>query len=212
MSPDSSADAVTAEAYSVETPLSFREAVSSMAAADLREGVSLTDIRAPRRLAPFSHAVGLEIDRIAAAREADGWVGDGDGDAFGRLILLHDPAGDEGPGLMRLVAYIQADMDAATVGDPLLPEVAWEWLTDGLDGQLTGAGYRDLGGTVTSTTSVRDGDIGGPPRAHQLEMRASWSATGTDLSGHVAAFAEVLASVAGLPPAGVAALPARGGH
>ncbi|CUU65502.1 Protein of unknown function (DUF3000) [Corynebacterium variabile] len=220
MSPDSSADTVTTDTTdttdtpSTDAPVSFREAVESMAAADLRAGISLTDIRAPQRLAPYSHAVGLEVDRITAAQQADGWVGDGDGDAFGRLILLHDPAGDEGPGLMRLVAYIQADMDAATVGDPLLPDVAWEWLTDGLDGQLSGpgVGYKDLGGTVTSTTSVRHGDIGGPPRAHQLEMRASWSATGTDLSGHVAAFSEVLASVAGLPPAGVAALPSRGGH
>ncbi len=36
---------------------------------------------------------------------------------------------------------------------------------------------RALGGTVTATTSVRYGDISGPPRAHQLELRASWTAT-----------------------------------
>lgn len=205
-----------ADAFSADTPRSFREAVTSMNSARLRSGISLTDIRPPQRLAPYSHAVGLEVDRVASGRVhgdlPDAWVGDGDGDAFGRLILLHDPAGDEGSGLMRLVAYIQADMDAATVADPLLPEVAWEWLTDGLDGHLdgVGVGYRDLGGTVTSTTSVRHGDISGPPRAFQLEMRASWSAEGTDLSGHVTAFSEVLASVAGLPPAGVSVLSPRG--
>lgn len=214
MSHESPADTATdASARSVPTvpPAAFRAAVDSMTSAALRTGVSLTDIRPPQKLAPYSHAVGLEIDRDTVGNELLPHVGDGDGDAFGRLILLHDPAGDEGPGLMRLVTYIQADMDAATVGDPLLPDVAWEWLTDGLDGCLTGpgVGYRDLGGTVTSTTSVRHGDIGGPPRAFQLEMRASWSATGTDLSGHVTAFSEVLASVAGLPPAGVTVLGAK---
>jgi len=187
-----------------------------MSSAPLRAGINLTEVRAPQRLAPYSYAVGLEVDRApddsveTALAQSFGDSFD-IGDAFGRLILLHDPAGDEGPGLLRIVAYIQADMDAATVEDPLLPDVAWEWLTDGLDGQLAGpgTGYKDLGGTVSSTTSVRHGDIGGPPLTYQLEMRASWSATGTDLSGHVIAFAEVLASVAGLPPVGVAFLPTR---
>lgn len=194
-------------------PDAFATAVASMDAAPVRPGIRVTPVRPPQKLAPFSHAVGLEVDRPDVGRTA---VPVSEGDAFGRLILLHDPAGDGGPGLLRLVAYLQADMDAATVGDPMLPEVAWEWLTDGLEGRLgtsvTAVGYRDLGGTVTSTTSVRHGDIGGPPLVFQLEMRASWSATGTDLSAHVTAFAEVLATVAGLPPAGVAALPRRGGH
>ena len=102
---------------------------------------------------------------------------------------------------MRLVAYIQADMDDAVAADPLLPDVAWQWLNESLDGN--GAGFTNLGGTVTSTASVRYGEIGGPPRAYQLEMRASWTAEGIDLSSHVEAFANVLSLVAGLPPEGV---------
>ncbi|HCT15352.1 MAG TPA: DUF3000 domain-containing protein, partial [Corynebacterium nuruki] len=43
----------------------------------------------------------------------------------------------------------------------------------------------------------------------QLELRASWTATGTDLSGHVTAFAHVLAKSAGLPPEGVASFRRR---
>ena len=105
---------------------------------------------------------------------------------------------------MRMVAYIQADMDAAVASDPLLPDVAWDWLKEQLDSPS--CEYTDLGGTVTSTASVRYGEIGGPPRAFQLEMRASWTATGSDLTGHVQAFAEVLANVAGLPPEGVTSL------
>ena len=105
---------------------------------------------------------------------------------------------------MRLVAYIQADMDHEVASDPLLPDVAWEWLTEGLAG--TGAEHTNLGGTVTATASVRFGEIGGPPRAHQLEMRASWTASDLDLAPHVVAFSRVLANVAGLPPEGVSRL------
>ena len=108
---------------------------------------------------------------------------------------------------MRLVAYIQADMDDAVASDPLLPDVAWQWLTESLAD--ADAGFTNLGGTVTSTASVRFGEIGGPPRAYQLEMRASWTAEGIELSSHVEAFAKVLAHVAGLPPAGVAQLGPR---
>ena len=108
---------------------------------------------------------------------------------------------------MRLVAYIQADLDASEAIDPLLAEVAWSWLIDALEarpGQATA-----VGGTVTATTSVRYGDISGPPRAHQLELRASWTATTPELGTHVQAFCEVLEHAAGLPPLGVTNLGSR---
>ncbi len=186
------------------TPQAFTDAVESMHAAHLRPEISLGTIRPPQRLAPFSHAVGFEVvhqDADLAPTDAEGAMGD----AFGRLILLHDPQAEEAwEGSMRLVAYIQADMEHEVASDPLLPDVAWQWLTEGLG--EAGADHTNLGGTVTSTASVRFGEIGGPPRAHQLEMRASWTASGTDLTAHVIAFSRVLAHVAGLPPEGVTEL------
>lgn len=188
-----------------DVPEYFDQAVQSMSHAEVRSGISVGDIRPPRNLAPLSHAIGLEV--LHPEIDEDGnvpeFAADNGGDAFGRLILLHDPNSDEGwdGAKMRMVAYIQADMDASVASDPLLPEVAWDWLTEELDSPASP--YTNLGGTVTSTASVRYGEIGGPPRAFQIEMRASWTATGADLSGHVQAFARVLANVAGLPPEGV---------
>lgn len=187
------------------TPEEFTAAVESMHAARLRPEITLGTIRPPQRPAPFSHAVGLEVDR---GDDIDVAAMSSEGDAFGRLILLHSPDAEEAwEGSMRLVAYIQADMDDAVASDPLLPDVAWQWLNESL--AETGAGYTNLGGTVTSTASVRFGEIGGPPRAYQLEMRASWTAEGIDLKSHVEAFSKVLALVAGLPPEGVAQLGVR---
>lgn len=184
------------------TPPAFSQAVESMHAAQLRSEITLGTIRPPQKLAPFTHAVGLEV----GDHSADDIIPvETDGDAFGRLILLHDPGAEEAwEGAMRLVAYIQADMDSDVAGDPLLPDVAWEWLTESLE--ELGATHTNLGGTVTATASVRFGEIGGPPRAHQMEMRASWTASGIDLTKHVEAFARVLANVAGLPPEGVTEL------
>lgn len=186
------------------TPAEFTAAAESMHAAELRPEITLGEIRPPQRPAPFSHAVGLEVNRTDGSHVPT----DSEGDAFGRLILLHSPSAEEAwEGSMRLVAYIQADMDDAVASDPLLPDVAWQWLNESLAD--TGAGFTNLGGTVTSTSSVRFGEIGGPPRAYQLEMRASWTAEGIELASHVEAFAKVLAHVAGLPPEDVTELRAR---
>jgi hypothetical protein len=170
----------------------------------VRSEIELGPIRPPQRLAPYSYALGAEVKRD----ESEPLPENSEGDAFGRLILLHDPEGaDAWDGTMRLVAFIQADLDPSEAVDPLLPEVAWSWLVEALESR--GDQVTALGGTVTATTSVRYGDISGPPRAHQLEMRASWTATTLALDTHVQAFCEVLEHAAGLPPAGVTDLNSR---
>lgn len=175
-----------------------------MNAASVRPEIALGPIRPPQRLAPFSYAIGAEVKHAETPVVPE----ESDGDAFGRLILLHDPDGsDAWDGTMRLVAYIQADLDSSEAIDPLLPEVAWSWLVDALAARSEHV--TALGGTVTATTSVRYGDISGPPRAHQLELRASWTATTPDLGIHVQAFCEVLEHAAGLPPVGVTDLGSR---
>ncbi len=198
-------------------PADFRDAVESLHGARIRPEIEVGPIRPPQRLAPYSYAVGCEV-RQPGDDDADIPV-DSPGSAFGRLILLYDPDGQEAwNGTMRLVAYIQAEVEAALAMDPLLPEVTWSWLSDALgvpEGETAsdattsparGLAVSALGGTVTSTTSVRYGDIAGPPRAHQLELRASWTAQSATLHPHLEAFCEVLASAAGLPPTGITEL------
>lgn len=191
-------------------PADFRAAVESLHTGQIRPDIEVGSIRPPQRLAPFSYALGAEVTPTAAPED------DPSGSAFGRLVLLYDPAGQEAwDGSMRLVAYIQAELEPDLAMDPLLPEVAWSWLAEGLgvpDGETasapdsSGPQVTALGGTVTATSSVRYGDIAGPPRAHQLELRASWTAGSTDLAAHLEAFCTVLSLAAGLPPVGVASL------
>lgn len=198
-------------------PAEFRDAVASLHDAAVRREIEIGSIRPPQRLAPYSYALGVEV----SPPETDDNTPiptDSSGSAFGRLVLLYDPDGHEAwNGTFRLVAFIQAEVEAALAADPLLPQVAWTWLSEALnvaDGATESVPplgsdeppVRALGGTVTATTSVRYGDIAGPPQAHQLELRASWTATGPNLASHLEAFCEVVASAAGLPPAGVIAL------
>jgi len=91
--------------------------------------------------------------------------------------------------------------------DPFLPEVGWSWLTDALD--HSGARYKAVAGTVTQTLSTRFGDMSGTPATADIEIRASWTPADRDLQPHVLGWCALLASTAGLPPPGVAALPMR---
>lgn len=180
-------------------PEEFRKAVSELSAASARAEIELGPIRPPQRLAPYTYALGAQV---AVEHDADGRSASEHGDASGRLVLLHDPDGQEAwGGTLRLVAYIQADLDADVAADPLLPDVGWSWLQEGLT--QSGADFTALGGTVTVTSSVRFGDLAGPARTHQVEARASWTANTPALTEHVDAFCAILSSAAGLPPLGI---------
>lgn len=168
-----------------------------MNATTVRPEIELGPIRPPQRLAPFSYALGAEVKHAEAAIVPER----SDGDAFGRLILLHDPEAPT-PGTARC-GWSPTSRRTSIPQRPSIrccPRWRGGWLVDALTERAQH--LTALGGTVTATTSVRYGDISGPPRAHQLELRASWTATDLELGPHVEAFCEVLEHAAGLPPPG----------
>jgi hypothetical protein len=181
-------------------PEAFTRAVAGLRAATPRDEILLEEIAAPQRLAPFAFALSATVLRGGA---------DGDEVASGRLILLHEPDGhDAWRGDLRLVTLITAELESDMAGDPLLPAVAWTWLTDGLDQH--GAAYVAIGGTITQTASTRFGELAGPAPTADLEIRASWTPTSPDdLGAHLQGWCTMLASTAGLPPPGVSALHSR---
>jgi len=184
-------------------PPEFQQAVTSLRAVRPRPELALAPLEAPPRLAPWTWAFSVEADPARSrGDEAD------EPDTSGRLILLHDPAGqDAWEGTFRLVCFVQARLEPEQLGDEMLPVVGWSWLTEALE--LAGAEHVALGGTVTQTSSVRFGDIAGPRRDDDVELRASWTPVGIDLSRHAEAFCGLVASAAGLPPVGVLPLARR---
>ncbi|HEX2904247.1 MAG TPA: DUF3000 domain-containing protein [Jatrophihabitans sp.] len=196
MTEDAGAD-TDADAVPSNAPQPFRDAVHSLLGTRVRAEAQVERIRPPQRLAPWTFAVAVDISTTANPDCSTG-----------RLVVLYDPDGTEAwDGDLRLVAYAQADLSAEMAGDPLLPAVGWSWLTEALEHRH--AEHTAVGGTVTQTISTRFGDMHGPSSTIQLELRGSWTATGTDLSGHLNAFVDLLCTAAGLPPEGVAVLGER---
>jgi hypothetical protein len=181
-------------------PETFLAAVSRMHAARLRPEVFCEEMPAPQRIAPYASALSADV------------TVDGEDVGTGRIVLLHDPAGNETwGGTFRCVAYARAEIDPEMANDPLLGEVGWSWLTEALDAH--GAEYLAPSGTVTKVSSESFGNMADEEATAQLELRASWTPSG-DIADHVEAWGEVLCTAAGLPPVpeGVAPLPSRRGQ
>lgn len=179
-------------------PSAFRDAVAAMRGARVRPEVHLEEMPAPRRIAPYAAAVTGDVE------EGEEEV------ATGRLILLHDPDGNDAwEGTFRCVTYVRADIEGELATDPMLAEVGWSWLREALEAH--GAGYVAAAGTVTCVTTRGFGQMSDDETTAQIEIRASWSPSDLALDRHTEAWAELMCQAAGLPPLpdGVALLPSR---
>jgi hypothetical protein len=192
---------VAANSDAAPVPDAFRRAADELLAATWRPELVVEEIPAPQRIAPFAAAIAADV--IANEEEI----------GSGRLVLLHDPAGNAAwQGTFRCVSFARADIDPEMVPDPLLASVGWSWLIDAL--AANGADYVAPSGTVTSVSSESFGGMSNEPARAEVEVRASWTPQLTGSSGlspHVGAWAELLCTAAGLPPvpAGVVLMPSR---
>ncbi len=130
--------------------------------------------------------------------------------ATGRFILLHDP--ESSPvweGQFRIVTYIRAQLDAEMGNDAMLGSVAWTWLVEALENHA--APYRAAGGTATRVLSESFGTLKDRPDTIDIELRASWTPTSSDVQDHLEAWCDMVCTFAGLPPLpdGVTPLPYR---
>lgn len=184
--------------HDLQLPADFKEALAGLRAASHRRELTLSEVPAPARLAPFRVALGAEV------------LVDGEELATGRFILLHDPDGsDLWGGTFRIVTYIRAQLEPDIGNDSLLGNVAWAWLVESLEEQ--GAQYSNAGGTATRILSESYGSLASRPDAIDIELRASWTPEGRDMSAHLDAWVDIVCTFAGLPPVpdGVTLLPQR---
>ena len=169
-----------------DAPEGFLEVVSRLRATVLRSEVTLEEVPAPQRIAPFALALTADV------------VSDGDELATGRFVLLHDTAGpDAWQGTYRIVTFVRAGLESDLGSDPLLGQVGWSWLQESLS--TAGAEHTAAGGTVTRVVSETFGALAGPPPTVEIEVRASWTPL-DDVVTHLEAWATLLCTVAGLPP------------
>ncbi|MBB2892217.1 DUF3000 domain-containing protein [Flexivirga oryzae] len=180
----------------------FQQAVRALQNVRLRPEIRLTEVPAPGRIAPYSLAMTADVCSTIGSEETEL--------ATGRFVVLHDPNFPEPwEGSWRLVTFVRAELEPETGADPLLGQVGWSWLTDCL--REAGAEFRAEAGTVTRVLSEGFGSLAEDGNTVEIEIRASWTPKGPNLGTQLAAWADLLSTVAGLPPLpeGVVALPGQ---
>jgi len=170
-------------------PARFQAALQSLKKSHIRSEVQLTEAPAPSRIAPYAIAIDGEI---ASSNSGDELASD---TAQGTFVLLYDPQGQENwDGQFRIVTYLEVQVDRAEASDPMLPSVAWSWVTDAIEQhQVSG-----LSGTVSLVSSSSFGEQGEKASKSVLQIRASWSPSTEQIGPHLAMWAEMLAIAGGL--------------
>ena len=186
-------------------PPAFSKALAELSEAKVRKELKFTEIPSPSRLAPFSLALSGDVFDLPAHGRPDQEIArtpfltQPEQLATGRFILLYDPKGQPlWGGQFRIVTYIRATLDSQMGEDSMLATVAWSWLEDALAER--GASYHSAGGTATRVISESFGNMGSVADHIDIELRASWSPGDDDLGVHLAAWADMVCTFAGLPP------------
>ena len=186
-----------------ENSAEFEQVIQDLRGARLRPEVRLTEVPAPSRIAPYAVALTAEVVTAGGSDQ-------GDELASGRFVLLHDPSSPEPwEGVWRAVTFARAELEPELANDPMLGAVGWSWLMDAL--AFHDAPYVAEGGTVTRVVSESFASLDDRSATVEMEIRASWTPMGPDLGIHLRAWADLLCTIAGLPPLpeGVVALPGQ---
>ncbi len=185
----------------INAPSQFLTALDSLREHSFRSEIHVVQIPPPKRIAPWAVALQAEVND-SARLDPDFYRG------HARFVLLHDPEGQPAwDGEFRIVVHASAPLDHAMANDPLLSDVARSWLMDALDGNR--ADFHNLTGTVTRLYNESFGASMPASSRAELELRASWTPDSPDVSDHLEAWADFVATICGLGPAGVSSLPLR---
>ncbi|HIV57367.1 MAG TPA: DUF3000 domain-containing protein [Candidatus Stackebrandtia faecavium] len=178
------------------TPVVFRRAVTRIRSWRPRSHMRVSELPAPRFLAPYSHGISATVGlQDTQATEA-------------HLVLLHDPQGQPSwEGVFRLVTYVGTHTDEPWQSIGYWQTQMWVNLTEALHAR--GAAYRAAGGTVTCTSSqscgglatdetARDGKANlsaaynGSHSGTQIQLRASWTPPDCEVSHHLDAWESLI--------------------
>lgn len=167
----------------------FRLAASALAKANIRPEVIVDQIDAPQNLS--RHAIAFACDVKAGEEDSSIFRG------TGRFILLWDDVPQESwTNNYRVILYAKSPLETDIGFDDDSAEIAWAWLMTSLEQH--GATSEVAGGTTTRVLSVGHGTLAAQSHHAELEIRASWCPTGTNLTGHLEAWVDLICMMSGL--------------
>ena len=173
-----------------EAAAEFVSTSQTLKFAAMRDELVIEQIPSPQNLASSSIAFSANIQDDSAGVHGDMGTG--------RFILMHEPQDQEQwGGRFRIVCFAKSPLETDLGSDDMISDVSWDWLTEAL--ARHGADYSNAAGTATRIISSGFGSLAGQSDHAELEMRASWSPVGGDISRHFEAWQDLVCIMSGLP-------------
>jgi len=184
-----------------ESPAAFQLAVESLRHAEIREELHVKQIDEPDKLATCAIAFSAHITEDLSTPADAG---------TGRFVLLWEPTMQDSWGSQfRVVCFAKSPIEANIGSDELGSDIAWAWLTDALS--LRHADYINPAGTATRIISSGYGSLASQSDHAEIEVRASWSPTTSQIGNHLEAWQDLVCIMSGFAhlPQGVTSLGSR---
>jgi hypothetical protein len=173
----------------VLSPAEFEKLTADI---QFRDELHVMAAPSPKKLAPFGISLLGEINTEQNFADS-------------RVVVLYNPEGDPAwNSLVRIIIFLKAEVESELADDPLILQIAWQWLEEAL-GKFN-ASAQELSGTVTRTSAKGFGAID-EESPSTIEIRASWSPIDTNQTAqHIKAWGELVCVAAGLSPEGITEL------
>ena len=168
----------------------FALALTSLQGLEVRPELEVTEIAAPDGLA--AHAIAFNCDVKASESHTKLDLG------TGRLVLLWDQEPQESWGSrFRIIIFAKSPLETDIGSEDESTGISWLWLKDALE--VLGASYSAEAGTTTRVISSGFGALANQSDHAELEMRASWSPSDTNIGPHILAWQNLICMMSGYP-------------
>lgn len=166
----------------------FAAALLSLKQSSIRDELEIEQLASPQDIATHSIAFSAQIK--SPTSEVSGKLG------TGRFVLFWSPEPQENwTSNFRIVCFARSPLETDIGRESDGVDVTWDWLTSALT--ISGADHSALAGTTTRIISTGHGMMDQQSEHAEIEIRASWSPTSTDIRKHLEAWQNLVCVMSG---------------
>lgn len=166
----------------------FSAALLSLKQSVIRDELTLEQLASPQDIA--THSIAFSCGIKSSTSEVSGKLG------TGRFVLFWSPEPQENwTSNFRVVCFARSPLESDIGRELDGVDVTWDWLTSALT--ISGADHSALAGTTTRIISTGHGLMDQQSEHAEIEIRASWSPSNTDLRKHLEAWQNLVCVMSG---------------
>lgn len=166
----------------------FAAALLSLKQCAIRDELEISQLAAPTGIA--DHSIAFSAELKSSTSEVSGKLG------TGRFVLFWSPKPQENwTSNFRVVCFARSPYESDIGRENDGVDFTWDWLTESLTN--SGAEHEALAGTTTRIISTGHGLMDQQSEHAEIEIRASWSPSSTEIRKHIEAWQNLVCVMSG---------------